>query len=127
MHPYTRRSVSSTVLTGDPVALQAPILVLYRGRISHVHRDHQRSDLAPTTNAQSRTRRASTNLPFLIHTLGVPLLANPVHSSNTKQSDVPYHFVRQCVANGSSVLRSVSPADNTRAKPPGKVKFPYAR
>ncbi len=130
MDPDTRCSVSSTVLTGDPVALQAPILVLYQGWISHVHRGHQRSGLAPTTNAPSQTRQASTNLPFLIHNLGAQLLANPVPSSNMKQIDVPYHFIRQCIANGSSVLRSISLADyiiDICTKPPGKVKFPYVR
>ena len=64
---------------------------------------------------------------LLIDNLGVQLLVIPVRSSNMKH----YHFIRQCVANGSGVLRSVSHADNIAdscTQSLGKAKFPpYAR
>ena len=68
---------------------------------------------------------------LLVDNLSAHLLArNPVHNSNMKHIDVRHHFIRECVANDSIVLRSISSADNIAASDIGnhleRSNFPLA-
>ncbi len=73
--------------------------------------------------------KQDTSLPttLFIDNHGAHLLAkNPVNHSNTKHIDVRHHFIRECVANGSIILRLVASTDNIAdicTKPLRKVKF----
>ena len=68
---------------------------------------------------------------LFINNCGAQLLAkNPVNHNNSKHIDVHHHFICECVANGSIILRSIASADNIAdicTKPLGKIKFSLLR
>jgi transposase InsO family protein len=68
---------------------------------------------------------------LFIDNRGAQMLAkNPVNHANTKHIDVRNHFIRECVENGSIVLKSVASADNVAdicTKALGKNKIMHFR
>jgi hypothetical protein len=56
----------------------------------------------------------------------IALIKNPVHHDRTKHIDIKYHYIRDCVENGSTVVEHVRTGDQLAdilTKPLGRVKF----
>src|SRR6266436_917544 len=137
MDPDTRRSVSGAVFlfAGGPISWRSKLQ-------TSVSQSSTEAEYVASTEAAKEAiwlRRLMNDLkqdishptPLFIDNRGAQLLAkNPVNHSNTKHIDVRHHFIRECVANGSIVLRSIASADNIAdvcTKPLGKVKFSLLR
>src|SRR5258708_37176757 len=137
MYPESRCSISGSIflLAGGPISWRSKLQ-------SSVSQSSTEAEYVASTEAAKEAiwlRRLMSDLKqdvaqpttLFIDNRGAQLLAkNPVNHNNTKHIDVRHHFISECVADGSIVLRSIASADNIAdicTKPLGKTKFSLLR
>ncbi len=112
MDPESRCSISGSIflLAGGPISWRSKL---------------QSSVSQSSTEAEYVASSEAAKEAVWLHQL-----LRDLNQDNTKHIDVCHHFVRNCVSNGSIILRPIASADNIAdicTKPLGKSKFSFLR